>query len=394
MQLNLELIDNPNDLKTLSNTLSREEIIAFDTEFVREKTYIPKLALIQVATQTEGWLIDVLAFSADEIKPLLEILTNSKILKVLHSALGDQEALYHTYGVTASPTLDTLEAAGLLGFGESISLRDLIQRLLGVAIGKSHSRTDWLKRPINEDMKNYAIADVQYLVDVGRRMLKGLEELGRKEWALELSAYYQNPRLYEDPSEEIAQKMASNGRLSPRSYAILKSLISWREKRARNLDIPRRRVIDDDTLLDISNARPKTLEQLAKFRGIHANEVQRQGNHILEIIRSFQDKPNEELPPTPSILKPTMGQARIIDLLGTYLRVLCEDLQIASRQLLTAKELRKIVVENLIDPQQWVEAGLCTHQVCELIGKDLVAMMQGKRALKVEGGKLKIIKLS
>ncbi len=389
----LELVTTPQDLLEVSKILSQQSLMGFDTEFVREKTYSPQLALIQVATEKEGWLIDVLALEHQAMKPLLEILTAPHILKVLHSALGDQEALYHTYGITASPTLDTFEAASLVGLGESVGLKDLVRRLLGITLGKSHSRTDWLRRPISEEMKHYALLDVLYLVELGKKLLQNLEELGRKQWALDLSATFQNPRLYQDPSEEIAKKVAASGKVSSRSYPLLKGLISWREQRARTLNIPRRRIADDETLLDIANARPKTVEQLEKFRGIQAAEIKRQGERILQIIHSQQEKAEGDFPLMPHYLKATMAQSRVIDLLGTYLRVLCEDLNIASRQLLTARELKKIVLEHLTEPEQWVQAGLCTTEVSQLIGEDLKAILLGKTALKVEGGKIKIIKL-
>jgi ribonuclease D len=394
MHLNLELIDTPTELEDLSKILKNEEIIALDTEFIRENTYIPKLALIQLATKKEAWLIDVATLQPQAMLPLLNILTDPKILKVVHSALGDQESLFHTYRLTASPTFDTFEAASLLGLGESVGLSHLVQQLMGVTIKKSHARTDWLRRPISEEMKRYALADVQYLVPIAEKMLSRLEKLGRKPWAMELSAYYQNPALYEDPSEEIVHRLAIGGKVTQRTYIILRELVSWREQRARTLNIPRRRIADDETLIHIANSRPETVEQLEKFRGINQGEIKKQGSHILAMIHECLHKPPTGSPKMPTIHKPSASQSRVIDLLGTYLRVLCEDLEISSRQLLTARDLRKIVVENLTSTEQWIRAGICSPRVCELIGEELLAMLQGRRALTLEDGKLKITKLT
>lgn len=390
MKSHFEIIQRPENLKEVCVALSQESVIAFDTEFIRESTYLPKLALVQVATRHEAWLIDVLALNSGEMEAFLEVMLRKDILKVVHSAHGDQECLFHSYGITATPILDTFEAASLLGMGESVSLRDLIRMELQLNVGKSHARTDWLRRPISDELKKYALSDVEYLVEIGERMLARLEKLGRKEWALELSAYYENPKLYDDNSQEIAERLAKSGRISARSFAILRDLVAWREKRARALNIPRRRVADDETLFHIANARPSSVEQLGKFRGINSGEIQRQGKALLDIIETHRNKPNDLLPEAPRPVIPNAAQARVIDLLGTYLRNLSEQLQIASRHLLTTHELRKIVLENLLDPQQWVEKGLCSSQVADLIGEDLLAMLQGKRALSIEKGRIKI----
>jgi len=168
-------------------------------------------------------------------------------------------------------------------------------------------------------------------------------------------------------------------------------LIAWREQRARIHNIPRRRVADDETLMHIANARPETLDQLAKFRGINPGEIKRQGGQILQIIQECQHRPSGEIPRLPPVPKVSGGQSRVIDLLGTYLRALCEDLQIASRQLLTAKDLRKIVAEGLHDPKDWVKRGVCGAHVVDLVGEDLTAMLRGERALSLEGGRIKIV---
>lgn len=393
MQVHLDPIASPAAVQAMSQILGRESILAFDTEFIRENTYIPKLGLIQVATRQEAWLVDVLALSPEDLKPLFEIFTAPGILKVLHSALGDQEALFHTYRLTASPTLDTFEAASLVGEGESVSLGQLAQNLLGVSLKKSHARTDWLQRPISDEMKSYALSDVEFLVEIGELLLQRLDQLGRRNWAMELSAYYQNPALYQDPTDEITHRLALSGKINQRSYLILRELVAWREQRARIINIPRRRIADDETLMHIANARPETLDQLTKFRGINPGEIKRQGGQILQIIEECLHHPPASAPKLPAIHKPTGSQSRVIDLLGTYLRVLCEDLQIASRQLLTSKELRKIVVENLLDPEQWVQAGVCSPQVKDLVGKELSALLRGKRALTLEYGKIKIVKI-
>lgn len=393
MQPHFEWVADPASLKKLCDRLADESMIAFDTEFVRESTFIPQLALMQVATAEEAWLIDNLAFSREQIEPFLGVLTDPKILKVLHSAYGDQECLYYSYNTTATPTFDTFEAASLLGYGDSVSLRDLARSLLGVKMTKGHTRTDWLKRPISPEMCGYAVLDVLNLYPIAVALLEKLETLGRRQWALDLSAVFENLKLYQSNPEQIAARLALSGRVSKRSYVILKDLIAWREARALRLDIPRRRVADDGTLMDIANARPRTNSELEKFRGLNKGEVQRQGGEILEIIQRSLKKPEEELPELPRQLRPTAAQSRVVDLVATYLRFLGEDLKVAPRQLLTVDKIRRVVVDNLWDPKQWAEAGLCPVHVAELVGDEITAMLQGRRAMTVKDGSLQILKL-
>lgn len=388
MELHLDLIDSPQQLIKLCRNLEKQSFLGFDTEFIRERTYYPQLALIQLATEQDAWLIDVTAFTQDEIQPLLEILQSPNILKLLHSAFGDQECLLMTYGITAKPTLDTFETASLLGFGESVSLRDLIFRVFSVKIPKYLTRTNWLKRPLDPEMLRYAIADVEYLVSLGKKLIKSLEEIGRKEWALELSRRFEQEDLYTPDPAEMAQRIAKSGRINARNFFVFQELMVWRENRAKRLNLPRRRISDKDTLISIANARPKTIDQLAKFRGINLGEVRKQGDKIMNILHRDRNHENG-LPLTPPrMVRPTSAQARIIDFLSTYLKTLCQENLIASRLVLTVKELQKIVVENLMDPKEWVRLKLCSPQAAQLVGQDLVAVLNGKKGLGIQNGTL------
>jgi ribonuclease D len=393
MDLHLDLISTPAAVKELAQRLSTQKQIAIDTEFIREKTYYPQLALIQVATDSEGWLIDAVALSREQMQPLLERFTDPQILKILHSAYGDQECLYFSYGITASPTLDTFEAASLLGYGESVSLRDLIHKTLNVRIPKFLTRTDWLKRPIDEEMKIYALADVQYLVSMGEKIIPQLKAMERLPWAQDLSAQWENPKVYAPAAATLAHRLAKSGKVSARNYPIFQDLVGWREERSQKLNIPRRRICDDETLMNIANARPKNADQLHKFRGIQGAEVQRQGKILLEIIHRDRSQSHYDFPAPPKIYKPSSQQARVIDFLSTYLKAVCQKLKIASRLIFTVKTLEMIVVENVLDPGEWVRLGFLSAQACQLVGEDLRQALQGKRALAIADGQIKILNL-
>lgn len=393
MELHLEPITTPGALLELCEHLATKKQIAFDTEFIREKTYYPQLALIQIATDQEGWLIDPLAFTPKQMEPLLKILTHKNILKILHSAYGDQECLYFSYAITATPTLDTFEAASLLGYGESVSLRDLIHKVLKVRIPKFLTRTNWLRRPIEEEMKIYALTDVQHLVTIAGKIIPQLKSLGREGWAYALSAQWEDPKVYAPNPATLARRMAKSGKISARHYPIFQDLVGWREERARKADIPRRRICDDETLMNIANARPKSPEDLRRFRGIQPAEIGRQGKILLEIIHRDRRQGDYDFPSPPKVYKPTGPQARVIDFLSTYLKAVCQKLKIASRLIFTVKILEAIVLENILDPDEWVRLGLLTAQARQLVGEDLHQALVGKRALAIEDGQIKILNL-
>lgn len=392
--LNLDLIQDRKALQFLTEEISKEKVLAIDTEFIREKTFFPILALIQIASKQEAWLVDPLAFSKEEIQPLLDVLTDKNIIKLFHSSFGDQECLYASYQMTASPTLDTFEAASLLGYGDSVSLRDLLQKSLGVKIPKFLARTNWLQRPLSEQLRHYAITDVQYLVEAYEKIIIQLEKLKRKDWALWLSAAYENHKLYADTSEEIAKRLVKSGKVPNQKYSILCDMVAWREERARYLNIPRKRVADDETLLNLVQASPTTLGHLSEFRGLNSGEVRKQGDRILKILSGKVDR-SKKIPPIP---KPSQRanseQARVIDFLFTFLRARCLELKIAPRLVLTTKNLAKIVVEKLDHPEQWIEAGLCSPEACELIGPDLLSALHGKEGLAIKDGRLTSIHLN
>src|SRR3954464_14479302 len=221
------LLSTADEILDLAQKLKGSEIIAFDTEFIRESTFFPIVEIIQVATKSESWLVDAQAFKRNyrsgnpqafdpALNPLLSVFTNPKILKIVHAAQGDQECLFTSFGVVASPTLDTAVAASLCGYGDGIGLGKLLKSVLDVVVTKGHARTNWSVRPLPEQLLDYAHADVIYLVNLGRILLAKLDEIGRKKWALELTAQYENMALYHPNFEEIAQKLARSGRLDKR----------------------------------------------------------------------------------------------------------------------------------------------------------------------------------
>ncbi len=394
MKLHLDLIKDGPSLKRVAEKIQNCSILAFDTEFIREKTFHPELALIQLATEEDAWLVDAPALTRQEITPLLNLLEDPKILKVLHSAFGDQECLWSAYRITAKPVLDTFEAAALCGYGESVSLGDLVNRVLRVKLPKMHSRTHWLRRPLSEEMRSYALSDVQYLIPLLTTLQKELSDLERWEWALELSETTSDPLLYEPNVQALATRLAQGGRFTPETFGVLCALVEWRENRARSINIPRKRIADDGTLISLAQSRPHTLDKLAQFRGLNPGELQRQGAALLKIMENPVASTHLPVFSAPKVFRPSSAQSRAIDYLSTFLKAICQEKRIASRLIMTVKDLTEIVVDQLQAPQEWIERKLCSPRACSLVAEELSAALMGRKGLALQKGKLTLLELT
>jgi len=402
MKVHPQLLSTAEEIRTLAQTLRSEKIIAFDTEFIRETTFFPIVEIIQVATDKESWLVDAQAFKKNfrpgsrggfdqALKPLLEVFEDKSILKILHAAQGDQECLYTSFGCLATPTLDTAVAASLCGLGDGIGLGKLLKTVLDVTIKKGHARTNWSVRPLPAQLIEYAHADVEHLVKLGTVMLEELDKLQRRDWALEVSAKWEDPALYETDPEVTTQKLARGGRLDQRGYAALVELVKWREERVRTLNLPRRWVADDAVLMDLAHVRPKDMAHLAAFRGLNKGELKNSGDAILAALKRASENQEVKLPRMPKPEIPTVAESQVLDLLRCYVGMLADEHKIAAKHLMTAQQLLPLLRKKFNEPQELVEAGILNGEAARLIGKDLIAMVQGKLALTIQGNRIKVI---
>ncbi len=404
---NKGLLTTAEEITDLSRKLEPEKVISFDTEFIRESTFYPIVEIIQVATETESWLVDAQAFkkraksatnsppnspsSYDPgLQPLLDIFTNPQILKIVHAAQGDQECLYTSFGVVASPTLDTAVAASLCGYGDGIGLARLLQIVLNVAVKKGHARTNWSVRPLPEHLLNYAHEDVKYLVLLGKKLLDQLDTLKRKPWALELSAKYEDKSLYEIDVEKMAHKLARGRRLDPKAYATLFALVKWREERIKKLNLPRRWVADDNVLLDLAQVKPKDMPHLSSFRGLNKGELKASGELILEIIARATEEVEPHFARPEKALVPTQSEAQVLDLLKCFVNILADAHHVAPKHLMTSNQLLPLLRNKVENEADLRSLGILSEEANRLIGKELLEFVQGKKALWIKKNRIEV----
>jgi ribonuclease D len=365
-------------------------MLALDTEFIRETTFFPIVALIQIATEADSWLVDPIALSKEDLQPLLDLFQDKKVLKILHAAQADQECLYTAYGVVATPSLDTAVAASLCGLGESIGLGKLLKEVLGVNVPKGHARTDWTARPLSSHLAQYAHQDVAHLIRTAKKLLQRLDKRDRRQWALELSAKFENTRNYEPNPEALAAKLAKGGRLDRRGFATLIELVRWREHRVRSLDVPRRRVAEDDILLDLAAVRPKDMEHLSAFRGLNKGEFKASGEAILEAINRAAKAQDSELPEVPRPPVPEANESRAIELMNCFVKILAEDLEISARYLISNEDLLWLLREKFNSVDDLVRQEILTDGAARMIGEDLLEIVRGNRVLAIKDGRVAI----
>ena len=397
-----DIINSAGQIQSLAAQLKGRDVIAFDTEFIRESTFYPIVEIIQVATDEDSWLVDAQAFKKGfrpgprggfdpGLQPLLDIFQDRSILKIVHASQGDQECLYTAFGAVAVPSLDTAVAASLCGLGDGIGLSKLLKVALDVEIKKGHARTNWSVRPLPAQLLEYAHADVEHLVLLGRKLLEKLDGVGRRAWALELSAKWEDPKLYESDIEGLAQKLARGGRMDKRGYSALVELIRWREERVRQLNLPRRWVADDAVLLDLAHVRPKDMAHLGAFRGLNKGELKNSGEAILAALKRASESTEVSMPKMPRPDIPTTEESQVLDLLRCYVGILADKHRIAAKHLMTAQQLLPLLRQRPTSREDLVKTGVLGEDASQLIGDEIVAMIQGKRLLAIDGTQIRVV---
>lgn len=275
-------IDTPQALIELCALLHESPWIALDTEFIREKTYYPRLCLIQIANEETLACVDPLAL--DDLKPLLDVLCDSSILKVLHSAHQDLEIFFHLRGAVPSPVFDTQIAAARLGYGEHLSYATLVEKRLGIALDKSQTRSDWSRRPLNPAQLHYATDDVRYLRQVYRRLRAELENRGELAPLTKDCEPLCDPDRYRVQPHQAWRRIKAARRLQGMQRSVLRALAAWRENHAATVDRPRRWILRDETLLELARRMPADPESLRQIRGLDPSRLQQHGEILLGLI--------------------------------------------------------------------------------------------------------------
>jgi len=373
-------IDTPEQLSEFCSTIKNAPWLAIDTEFQREKTYRSILALIQIATPNIVAIIDPIAC---DINPLLDILFDKNILKIFHAARQDQEIFYDLRGEPLAPVFDTQIAAPILGYPEQAGYARLVDDILGVQLSKAHSRTDWLRRPLSEEQITYAADDVIYLAKLYPLLENQLKEKDRLNWLAPAFADLCKSSLYANPPELAWKRMRAAKRLKGGALSALQKLAEWRETLAQQKNIPRGWLIKDDILIEVAKLKPTNISSLSSIRGISDKFTYKFGDTIISIIANAIEKKPAPQDAQKKSKKVSEKEEALADLLMAQVRLKAAVANVNPTSLTSRKELLQ-----LIQGQRDIE--LLSDWRNEMVGKDLIATLNGCNDFNVISGELVI----
>lgn len=381
----MTLIADSDALAAFCRRQTAASFVTVDTEFMRDKTYWPQLCLVQVAGPEEIAAIDPLAPGID-LAPLYALMADERVLKVFHAARQDIEIFYHLAGTVPHPLFDTQVAAMVCGFGDSVSYETLANKLAGAHIDKSSRFTDWSHRPLTERQLHYALADVGPLRTAYERLAARLAKNGRAGWLDEEMAALTDPATYRlDPAESWRRfKLRSGNR---RLLALLRELAAWREQAAQQRNLPRNRLLRDESVLEIAAHAPATVDDLARTRGLGRNFAEgRLGAEILAIIARVNAMPESAYPEPPARREPPPGIGPLVDLLRVLLKLRCEENGVAQKLVADTDDLEQIAASDT------ASVPALHGWRYELFGKDAIDLKHGRLALTAAGRRIKLVR--
>lgn len=369
----MNLITGQSELAAFCTQVEDGHMITVDTEFIRDKTYFPKLCLIQIAGESAAAVIDPLAAGID-LAPVFALMQKPSLVKVFHAARQDIEILYMLSGKIPAPLFDTQVAAAVCGYGESVSYETLVNKIVGAELDKSSRFTDWSARPLSEQQLTYALSDVTHLRLIYEDLKIKIDATGRTSWIAEEHAHLTDPTIYRvDPQD--AWKRLKFGNMRPKHLATLRELAQWREIEARKLDVPRGRIIKDETLVELASLMPRKESDLMRLRGIDKHMSKTKTEAILNAVQTALALPPTDYPQVKQHRKHPENITSAVAMLQLLLKVQADQQGIASSLIAGKDDLETIALGKNESPLQGWRY--------DIFGQKAQALMQGKLKLSL-----------
>jgi ribonuclease D len=379
----IEPIMATSELADACRRMAKHPFVTIDTEFLRETTYYPLLCVAQVASADEAVVIDALAPGID-LAPFYALMANEKVTKVFHAARQDIEIVWHAAKLIPHPIFDTQVAAMVLGYGDSISYDQLVQRITGDMLDKSHRFTDWTRRPLSEAQLRYAISDVTHLRQVYLKLVEDLGQRGRAEWVEDEMRVLTSPETYRLEPENAWQRLKTRVR-KPKELAVLIEVAAWREREAQARDVPRSRVLKDEVIADLAVQAPTSAEHLTHLRSLPKGfERSRWGEAILAAVARGLARDPKTLP-RPVRMQSAVNGGAVVELLKVLLRMVSERHHVAAKVIATVDDLERIAADDAAN------VPALTGWRRELFGEKALALKHGNLALTMEKGRVAVV---
>ena len=379
-------IDTQESLEELIAVFARADFMTIDTEFLHDKTYYPKLCLIQIATEDVEAIIDPLA--SLDLSPLKRVLTDERIMKVFHAGVQDCTVLYNILGTPVRPIFDIQHAMLLLGQSQQISLAAVVRQYCDVSLKKVESYSDWSQRPLTEEQISYAIDDVRYLPAVYRKIVLELEASGRLDWLKDDFRHLEEESYYVIDDRSLWKKLKGVRSLTGQQLAIARELCSWREMVAQSSDLPRKWILPDDFIIELSRRSVDTLEDIYKIRGVKRRLNQNLVKSLLDSVARGKREPQANWPVHDRAPLSVAGITAKIDLMTALLHFRAKESSVATSYLCSHEDLVRLASgkrEGLAVLEGWR---------ADLIGNELMQLLDGDLSLTLKGDDLKVTLLS
>jgi ribonuclease D len=380
------ILTSTEDLKAACERLAKSDFVTVDTEFLRETTFWPKLCVVQLADDEMAYAVDALAPGLD-LQPLFDLMADEKVLKVFHAGRQDIEIIWHLAKMIPHPVFDTQVAAMVLGYGESISYDQLVQRITGTQLDKSSRFTDWSRRPLSEAQITYALADVTHLRPVYRRLAEDLDKRARSGWVSEEMDILTSPDTYRQAPEDAWKRIKARLR-KPKEIGVLMEIAAWRESEAQSRDVPRSRIIKDEILAEIALRSPATVEALGSLRGLpNGFERSKAGGEIVLAVKRGLARDPADLPRIERDRPPPNGAGATVELLRVLLKMISEKEGVAPKILATTDDLEQIAANDDADVPAlhgWRR---------DLFGEKALGLKRGEIALGLRKGRVSAVEV-
>ena len=375
----METIRTSEALAELCQQLKAAGRFALDTEFVGERTYLPRLCFVQVATEDFVALVDTLAFS--DLAPLWDLVTDPTVEKVLHAAREDLRLAFYGSGRRLPRNIfDTQVAAGFIGLpAYPLSYARLTEALMGVKLSKAETRSEWDRRPLTPAQLEYARDDVRYLLPITDKIQRLLQRLGRTEWMQEEMARFSDARTYEVAPEEAYLRLRTGRGFTARPTALLRAVAAWREQEAADRDVPARSLLRDDVLIDLAQRPPRRLTDFRRLRGFPETEEVSFGAPLLDALNAARALPEEALPAPLSSAGPdeTPRERAVGDLLYGFGEALCLDRNLAPELALTKADALSLA-------RGQAGTGLLNGWRKRAVGEELQQIATGRASVRLQ----------
>lgn len=375
-------IANQEDLEAFAKRAMRSSVLAIDTEFLREKTYYAKLCLLQLATDDETAIVD--PFEVEDLRVLAPLLENESVVKLFHAGGQDLEILLREVGALPRPLFDTQVAAALLGHTQQIGYAALVHAECGVTLKKIDSFTDWSRRPLSDSQLEYAADDVAYLPRMYERMRAQLVELGRLAWLDRDFEDLADPKRYATNERERYRRLKRVSQLSRRQLAAAREVAAWRELEAQRRDVPRKWVVTDEQIVEACKREARTIDELFMVRGMSDRLSTKDARCVVALMSSALDAPPDAWPEPDRCGKNEPNVDAELDLMCALVRLRAKQNGVAFPTLASHDDLARVARgyrEGVDVLRGWRRS---------LVGEELLRLLEGKIALSLSNGEIKV----